>query len=158
MWSGPRLASPRRRGPLLGAGSQLPFPLRSDLGDLADRRGAGVPARGPTFVRRSVAEIKYMYFNQQARPREGLRFLRTSEPMRYSERPQPALGEAIRQLRRERGLTQEDLAENAGLTAATLSLIERGRANPTWDTVKKIATALNSSMGELGSLADKDER
>lgn len=78
--------------------------------------------------------------------------------MRYSERPQPALGSAIRQLRRKRGLTQEDLAENAGLTAATLSLIERGRANPTWDTVKKIAAALDSSMGELGRLADRLER
>jgi transcriptional regulator with XRE-family HTH domain len=80
-----------------------------------------------------------------------------SATMRYSERPQPALGEAIRQLRRKRGLTQEDLAENAGLTAATLSLIERGRANPTWDTVKKIAAALDSSMGEMGELADKHD-
>ena len=83
------------------------------------------------------------------------RFLRTSAPMRYSERPQPALGEAIRQLRRKRGITQERLAEEAGLTPATLSLIERGRANPTWDTVKKIAAALDSSMGELGKLADQ---
>src|SRR5680860_1395249 len=29
LWSGPRLALERRRGPLLGAGSSLPFPLRS---------------------------------------------------------------------------------------------------------------------------------
>ncbi len=77
--------------------------------------------------------------------------------MRYSERPQPALGAAIRQLRGKRGVTQERLAEDAGLTAATLSLIERGRANPTWDTVKKIVAALDSSMGELGTLADKLE-
>lgn len=75
--------------------------------------------------------------------------------MRYSERPQPALGEAIRQLRRKRGVTQERLAEEAGFTPATLSLIERGRANPTWDTVKKIAVALGSSMGELGKLTDR---
>jgi transcriptional regulator with XRE-family HTH domain len=75
--------------------------------------------------------------------------------MRYSERPQPALGEAIRQLRRKRGLTQASLAEDASLTAATLSLVERGHANPTWDTVKKIAAALDVSMGELGSLVDK---
>lgn len=37
---------------------------------------------------------------------------------------------------------------------ATLSLIERGQANPTWDTLKKITAALGSSMGELGKLAD----
>jgi hypothetical protein len=36
--------------PLSEAGSQLPFPLRSDLGNLADRHGAGVPARGPTYL------------------------------------------------------------------------------------------------------------
>jgi transcriptional regulator with XRE-family HTH domain len=78
--------------------------------------------------------------------------------MRYSERPQPALGEAIRQLRRKCGATQASLAKDASLTAATLSLIERGQANPTWDTVKKIAAALGVSMGELGALADKLDR
>jgi transcriptional regulator with XRE-family HTH domain len=77
--------------------------------------------------------------------------------MRYSERPQPALGDAIRQLRRARGVTQEDLAEDAELTAATLSLIERGRANPTWDTVKKIAAALGVSMAGLGKVVDEQE-
>ena len=77
--------------------------------------------------------------------------------MRYSERPQPALGEAIRQLRRKSGVTQASLAEDADLTAATLSLIERGQANPTWDTVKKIAEALGVSMGELGKLVDRLE-
>jgi transcriptional regulator with XRE-family HTH domain len=67
------------------------------------------------------------------------------------------LGEAIRQLRSKRGVTQASLAEDADLTAATLSLIERGRANPTWDTVKEIAAALGISMGELGMLVDRLE-
>lgn len=75
--------------------------------------------------------------------------------MRRSERPQPALGEAIRQLRRKRGATQESVAQAADLTAATLSLIERGQANPTWDTVKKIAAALGVSMRDLGNLVDR---
>jgi transcriptional regulator with XRE-family HTH domain len=76
-------------------------------------------------------------------------------PMRRSERPQPALGEAVRQLREKRGATQEAVARNAGVTTATLSLIERGQANPTWDTVTKIAAALGASIGELGSMVDK---
>jgi transcriptional regulator with XRE-family HTH domain len=80
-----------------------------------------------------------------------------SASMRYSERPQPALGEAIRQLRRKQGATQKELAEDAGLTVATLSLIERGLANPTWDTVKKIAAALDLSMAEMGQAVDKKE-
>ena len=77
------------------------------------------------------------------------------QPMRRSERPQPALGEAVRQLREKRGATQEAIARDANITTATLSLIERGQANPTWDTLKKITAALSSSMGELGKLADK---
>ena len=75
--------------------------------------------------------------------------------MRRSERPQPALGKAVHQLREKRGATQEAIARGAGITTATLSLIERGQANPTWDTLKKIAAALDVTMGELGKLADK---
>jgi transcriptional regulator with XRE-family HTH domain len=75
--------------------------------------------------------------------------------MRRSARPQPALGEAVRQLREKRGTTQEAVARAADITTATLSLIERGQANPTWDTLKKITAALDSSMGELGKLTDR---
>ena len=75
--------------------------------------------------------------------------------MRRSEQPQPALGEAIRQLRHKRGLTQEDLAHHAGVTTGTLSLIERGEANPTWGTVQRVASALDVSMGTLGKLVDE---
>lgn len=77
--------------------------------------------------------------------------------MRRSEQPQPALGEAIRQLRAKHGLTQEDLAHDADITTGTLSLIERGQANPTWSTIKGIAVALGVSMGELGKLVDRHD-
>jgi transcriptional regulator with XRE-family HTH domain len=66
--------------------------------------------------------------------------------------PQPALGEAIRQLRNKRGLSQEDLAHAAGVTTGTISAIERGNSNPTWGTVKSIARALDVSMPELAKL------
>jgi len=75
--------------------------------------------------------------------------------MRHSGQPQPELGSAIRQLREKRGETQEALASSADTTLSTLSLIERGLANPTWGTVRGIAAALDVSMGELGKLADK---
>jgi transcriptional regulator with XRE-family HTH domain len=65
------------------------------------------------------------------------------------------LGRAIRELRRKRNETQESLAPRAGITPKTLSLIERGEANPTWGTVRGIADALGVSMGELAKLADK---
>jgi transcriptional regulator with XRE-family HTH domain len=77
--------------------------------------------------------------------------------MRHSERPQPALGRAIRALRDKRELTQESLAERAGLTGRTLSAIETGNANPTWATVRDIAAALGVSISELARLSEKHE-
>lgn len=74
---------------------------------------------------------------------------------RQTPQPQPALGRAIRELRRKRDETQEELAPRAGITAKTLSLIERGEANPTWGTVQGIADALGVAMGDLAKLADK---
>lgn len=74
-----------------------------------------------------------------------------------SEQPQPALGKAIRQLRRDRGVSQEALAYEAGVTSGTLSLIERGLSNPTWGTVKGISAALDVSIAELAKLSLKFE-
>jgi transcriptional regulator with XRE-family HTH domain len=73
--------------------------------------------------------------------------------MRRSDQPQPALGKAIRQLREERGMTQEVLAHAAGVTVGHLSTIERGHSNPTWATVKAISSALGLPMDELARLA-----
>jgi transcriptional regulator with XRE-family HTH domain len=74
------------------------------------------------------------------------------------DQPQPALGAAIRQLRNKRGVTQEDLAHDAGVTTGTLSLIERGKSNPAWGTVKSIAVALGVTVAEIAKLAEKQER
>lgn len=79
------------------------------------------------------------------------------EAMGRPDEPQPALGKAIRQLREERGATQETLAYEAGVTTGTLSLIERGQSNPAWGTVRAIAKALGISTGELAKLADTFE-
>lgn len=70
-----------------------------------------------------------------------------------SEQPQPALGKAIRQLRSERGVSQEALAYEAGVTSGTLSLIERGLSNPTWGTTKGIAAALDVTIADLAKLS-----
>jgi transcriptional regulator with XRE-family HTH domain len=77
--------------------------------------------------------------------------------MKRSARPQPAIGAAIRALREKRGMTQETLASDAKTTLSTLSVIERGLANPTWATVRDIATALRVSIGELAKLSEKHE-
>jgi transcriptional regulator with XRE-family HTH domain len=53
-------------------------------------------------------------------------------------------------LRKQRGHTQEDLAHAAGLTVTAYARIERGSANPTWTTVRRIADALDVTLSELG--------
>src|SRR5205823_4812994 len=53
-------------------------------------------------------------------------------PRRVSPRPQQALGQAIREIRSERGLSQEAVALDAEIEQSWLSHIERGRRNPSW--------------------------
>ncbi|RJQ30066.1 MAG: XRE family transcriptional regulator [Peptococcaceae bacterium] len=52
------------------------------------------------------------------------------------------LGKNIRQFREIKELTQEQLAEKAGLTGAYLGYIERGERNPSLETIDRIAKAL----------------
>jgi transcriptional regulator with XRE-family HTH domain len=75
--------------------------------------------------------------------------------MRQSRRSQPGLGNAVRRLREKRELTQEDLAEAAGITVRTLSQLETGNANPTWATVGDIARALGVSIADLAKLSER---
>lgn len=77
--------------------------------------------------------------------------------MRRSDQPQPALGKAIRQLREERGMTQEALAQEAGITVGHMSMIERGHSNPTWATVRAVAAAAGVSMVDLVKRTDSLE-
>jgi transcriptional regulator with XRE-family HTH domain len=69
--------------------------------------------------------------------------------------PQEALGRAIRQLRDERGLKQKELARAADMDVTAISHIERGRSNPAWGTVKRMATALDVPVSEVAARAEQ---
>lgn len=62
------------------------------------------------------------------------------------------LGRKVRELRLSLNMTQRDLAGDAGIRQALISEIERGEANPTIDSVLRIATALEVSFAELFEL------
>ncbi len=66
-----------------------------------------------------------------------------------------ALGEAVRRLRLEAELSQEQLAERAGTDLTQIGGIERGVRNPSYTTLLRLAAALETSVGELTSLADR---
>ncbi len=68
------------------------------------------------------------------------------------------LARAVRQLREQRGLTQEHLAYEAGLTVASLARLEGARVNPSWNTVRGIARALEVPLSDLAALADELDR
>jgi transcriptional regulator with XRE-family HTH domain len=52
-------------------------------------------------------------------------------------------------IRRERGLTQEQLAEISGFSQQYISGLEQGRRNPTVVTLYELATALGVSHLDL---------
>ncbi|MFN7035469.1 MAG: helix-turn-helix domain-containing protein, partial [Bellilinea sp.] len=52
------------------------------------------------------------------------------------------VGQRLKALREERGISMRMLARNSGLSANALSMIERGLTSPSVSTLFKIATAL----------------
>jgi transcriptional regulator with XRE-family HTH domain len=50
--------------------------------------------------------------------------------------------ERLKTLREAQGLTQEDLAERAGMHRMGLAKLEHGSRKPTWETVQALAKAL----------------
>ncbi len=66
-----------------------------------------------------------------------------------------ALGEAIRRMRNEAGLSQEQLAERAATDLTQIGGLERGTRNPTYSTLVRVAGALKTRVGEIAILADR---
>lgn len=56
------------------------------------------------------------------------------------------LGKAIKLFRQSRGLNQEQLSEMSDISCGYLSLLERNRRIPVFDTLQRIAEALDVPM------------
>lgn len=61
------------------------------------------------------------------------------------------LGNRIKLLRKERGISQEELSFKAGISAAHLGQIERAVKKPTVETIGKLAAALEVPVTALFS-------
>lgn len=59
------------------------------------------------------------------------------------------LGKRLKQLRARLGLTQDALAEQVQISPKYLSNIERGRENPTLDTLLRLAKSLKVEPWEI---------
>jgi transcriptional regulator with XRE-family HTH domain len=59
------------------------------------------------------------------------------------------IGEKLREVRTRRLLTQDELAEKAGVSQSTIANIERDNVEPQFRTIRKLAKALDLEPTEL---------
>jgi transcriptional regulator with XRE-family HTH domain len=70
-------------------------------------------------------------------------------PMRTASPQLLAFGRTLRKARRDRDLSQEALADEAGLSAKHVGEIERANKDPRLTTVLKLASAMDMRSSEL---------
>lgn len=75
--------------------------------------------------------------------------------MALNQRKSNSFGQAVRELRVVSGLTQEELADRAGLDRSYIGGVERGDRNPSLSVIEKIAEGLDVTLAELFSYSVK---
>jgi transcriptional regulator with XRE-family HTH domain len=66
-----------------------------------------------------------------------------------SNRTLRALANRIKELRDQKGISQEELAHRAGLSRTGMGFLETGKRWPRLDTLMKVADGLNITLDEL---------
>ena len=65
---------------------------------------------------------------------------------------------SFERIRRERGITQVELAQKIGATQGAISMIENGERNPSVPMIVRIAEALDCTVDELLASETTDEK
>ncbi len=73
------------------------------------------------------------------------------------EQDQRILGEALRALRKEAGLTQEQLADRLGVDPTFVGRLERGQRGAHWRTIRRILTALDTPVSAFAAAIEAAE-
>jgi len=68
------------------------------------------------------------------------------------------LGLRIKELRKQKGMSQEFLSEESGLSLRTIQRIENGKTNPTGESLKRLSNALNVNPDELIDWSIKEDK
>lgn len=69
-----------------------------------------------------------------------------------------SLGLRIKELRKQKGMSQEFLADESGLSLRTIQRIENGETNPTGESLKRLSNALNVNPDELIDWSIKEDK
>jgi transcriptional regulator with XRE-family HTH domain len=83
--------------------------------------------------------------------RSGLRARTEREKDSDADAFTQAVGESIRRARQERGWTQVELAEKAGLSGNYVARLERGEVGPSLFVAQRLCEALDTDLDSLTS-------
>ena len=67
----------------------------------------------------------------------------------------PTLGRAVRRTREQNSISTEELAAATGIDRRRIDSLERGRLDPTYETLFALADGLGVKLSELLSLAER---
>ena len=67
------------------------------------------------------------------------------------------IGARIKEIRTKKGITQEGLSERMEINPKYLSSIERGKENPTLNTLIKLSESLEVDIGEIFSFVEAED-
>jgi transcriptional regulator with XRE-family HTH domain len=80
------------------------------------------------------------------------------EPTDASIRDHHVLGRALRTLRDQAGLTQEELGARAGIGASYLSQLENGHRGVGWHSVTRLLSGIGADLHQLADAISEAEK
>lgn len=97
----------------------------------------------PTIIRGTIIALRRRIVLLTNRKRQEKRHIQPAAG------PERAFGDALREIRKEHGVSQEQLALDSGLDRTYISLIERGAQSPTIRSVVKVVAVLGVKPSEI---------
>lgn len=65
------------------------------------------------------------------------------------------LGRAVKHVRAQVGMTQEQVANKIDMHATYISDIERGARNPSWEAIARLAKGMGVGVAEIAAAYDR---
>ena len=129
----------------LGLQSLLPFVSERSLKDLATENLTVTPYEISILLGSEVKEI----------PWDKIRVLTDKEFSRYmaqqAEEQAKLIGVKLKRLREKKGMRSNELADRSGITAQTISRIEKGHQDVSFTTLRKLLASMGCSLKDLAN-------